>query len=548
MTLGPESPKMLTRSLSRARRDHTEQPEAALAAAVHALELARSTGELGVAARALALRGFVAVHRGDLPMGITLAVEAADHAERSGDAGAQAEVATLKALLSFFSGAYAEAVTEARLALTLADRDGDLELALFVHRMTCPVLGNLGFGGAPDADLQTHLERTLALAGDDPREQALSRNDLATMFAAQGHLEPARRELDLGFALLEQVPDARFSRAVLYITSAETRLASGDGRGALIDSRRGLELLVGDSSPNPYLLGAAVQTEIRGLLALGDLDRAREIGEGTLERLGDRIPQTRSLILTTLADALAGAGRLEEAYMTLGRAAELERTAFRELVDLQSNLERATLETVEARRRSDSLMAKNQELADAHAELERRSAELERLQDQLRDQAERDWLTGLHNRRFLARQIDSLDARALTEPVSAAILDIDHFKTINDRFGHSAGDRVLVEIATVLEWLQGPDNVIMRSGGEEFIVVMAGTDEHSALTRCEQVRAQILQHNWYTIAPGLSVSVSIGVGATRPGAGVGLILEEADRNLYAAKRAGRNRVIGGGPT
>lgn len=545
MTLGPDSPRMLTRGLSRARRDHTEQPEAALVAALHARELARSTGEPGVAARALALQGFVSVHRGDLRSGVSLAHEAAEQASSSHDLEAQAEVATLKALLSFFTGVYVEAVGQAKRAVALADRHGDLDLRLFVRRMTCPVFGNLGFGSPGAGDLRGHLECTLALAGDDPREQAMSRNDLATMLTAQGELAAARRQLERGFALLEDVPDARFSRAVLHITSAEIRLAADDPRGALIDSQRGLELLLLDASPNPYVLGAAIQTEVQGLLAIGDLDQAQQLGEGTLERLGDHIPQTRSLILTTLAEALAEAGRLESAYATLARAAELERTALRELVELQSSLERSTLETVEARRRGDSLMARNRELTDAHAELERRANELEGLQDQLRDQAERDWLTGLHNRRFLARQVDALDAVAQTASVSIAILDIDNFKTINDRFGHSAGDRVLVAVAGVLESLQGPDDMLVRSGGEEFIAVMPGTAEDAALTRCEQMRARTLRHDWSTIDPGLSVSVSIGVGATSTGAGVRSTLEEADHHLYAAKRGGRNRVVGG---
>jgi two-component system cell cycle response regulator len=129
--------------------------------------------------------------------------------------------------------------------------------------------------------------------------------------------------------------------------------------------------------------------------------------------------------------------------------------------------------------------------------------------------------------------------------VSIAILDIDNFKTINDRFGHSTGDQVLVEVAALLAWLQGPDDIVVRSGGEEFIAVMPDTDERSAVTRCEQLRARILQYTWSTIVPGLAVSVSIGVSSSTQRTGLRSILEEADGRLYAAKRGGRNRVIAG---
>ncbi len=501
---------MLSHSLSRARYDHSEQPEAALVAALRCEETARATGEVGIVARALALQGFISVRRGDLRGGITLVVAAADHADRSGDLQAQAEVAALRAVLSFFTGAYVEAVSEARAALRLADRHGDRDLRLFVRREICPVLGNLGA-----ADLRDVLELTLTLSEGDPREQALSHNDIATMLTEQGEIEPARRALQQAFAHLEEVPEAHYAMAVLHITSAELRLGADDPRGALIDSRRALELLADDSHPNPYLLGAAIQTEVTGLLALGNLDQAQQLGETTLARLGDRVPQTRGRILATLAQALHRAGRFEEAYDTLVRAAQLEREAFREL-------------------------------ADAHAELERRSNEMEGRQAQLRDEAERDWLTGLHNRRFLARQLDELNRRVRTGPVSIAILDIDNFKAINDRFGHAVGDKVLVEVAGLLESQQGPNDILVRSGGEEFITVLPETDEHAAVARSEQVRARILGHDWSHFVSGLAVSVSIGVGFTTDSARLRSILEEADDHLYAAKRGGRNRVIARG--
>ena len=125
----------------------------------------------------------------------------------------------------------------------------------------------------------------------------------------------------------------------------------------------------------------------------------------------------------------------------------LEQQATRQLA-----LQRATLETAGARREALALSARNAELHElvdelhsTKSELERRMLQLERLRDRFREQAHQDWLTGLRNRRWLARELPRLvaAARRSGEPMSMALFDIDHFKTVNDRFGHDVGDRVL---------------------------------------------------------------------------------------------------------
>ena len=198
--------------------------------------------------------------------------------------------------------------------------------------------------------------------------------------------------------------------------------------------------------------------------------------------------------------ALRDAGRTEEAYDALQRACELERQAFRELSQVQLSLERATLEAREARRHSDLLTVKNRQLAEAHAELERRANELEALHTQLREEAERDPLTGLHNRRYLARELERLTQERTAGPISLAVLDVDHFKTINDRFGHAAGDEVLIRIARLLcDHLREYDSII-RSGGEEFIILMPRTAENAATACCERIRRAVNSEIWSRVA------------------------------------------------
>jgi diguanylate cyclase (GGDEF)-like protein len=287
-------------------------------------------------------------------------------------------------------------------------------------------------------------------------------------------------------------------------------------------------------------------------MALGRLDDAQASGEGALSRLGDRVPQARSLILGTIAEAFREAGRIEEAFDALRRSSELERQAFSELSQLQLSLERATLETGAARREADALAAKNAELEDlvrqlgeAHSQLEHRTGQLETLQEQLRDQADRDWLTGLHNRRFLARELDRLTAEQLSGPFSLAVLDLDRFKSINDRFGHEAGDQVLVRVATLLLGELRQSDVVVRTGGEEFVVLMPGTEARAAVAACERLRVAIAASAWHEVVPGMTVTASLGVASAADSVEPAALTALADARLYEAKREGRDRVVSG---
>ncbi len=332
---------------------------------------------------------------------------------------------------------------------------------------------------------------------------------------------------------------------MIHSTRADLRLLWGMPEEALADAELSLELLSASEDPNPYVLGATVRADVQARMALGQLDDAREVGEGALSWLGDRVPQTRSLILSTLASSLRAAGRVEEAYDALERSAELERQAFQELSELQLKLERATLEASAARDASAGLAAKNRQLAEAHAELEDRAAEMEALQEQLRDQAERDWLTGLHNRRYFARELARLAAEQSGSWLSLAILDLDHFKSVNDEFGHEVGDRVLVRVAALLCDVLRSSDVVVRSGGEEFLVLMPGTEMNAATACCQRIRRRIRDEDWERFAEGLAVTASAGVAATDDPGRIAALTRTADERLYEAKRSGRDRVVDG---
>jgi diguanylate cyclase (GGDEF)-like protein len=220
------------------------------------------------------------------------------------------------------------------------------------------------------------------------------------------------------------------------------------------------------------------------------------------------------MILGTVAAALREAGRPEEAYDTLLRCAELEREAMREFTELQLGLQRAQMETLAVRREAE----------------------------QLREQVDRDPLTGLHNRRYLdrARDESSLD---LPGPVGLAVVDLDHFKSINDRFGHHCGDRVLVRVAALLVEHLRAEDVVARTGGEEFVVLMPRTDEAAALACCERLRTAFHAEPWADIAPGLRLTASFGVVSAPDAGDLDVLTRDADERLYEAKRTGRDRAV-----
>ncbi len=165
------------------------------------------------------------------------------------------------------------------------------------------------------------------------------------------------------------------------------------------------------------------------------------------------------------------------------------------------------------------------------------------LRQRLEEQSLRDPLTGQFNRRYFNEQLNIEFQRALRakSPLAALMIDVDHFKRINDRFGHETGDRVLKGIAEVLSQNARAGDIVCRWGGEEFVILMPGSNGQAARRRADEIRNRIKDQ--IDVVGGSRISVSIGVAAYPEHAcdPDGLI-EVSDRALYAAKGAGRNRV------
>ena len=191
------------------------------------------------------------------------------------------------------------------------------------------------------------------------------------------------------------------------------------------------------------------------------------------------------------------------------------------------------------------LMQANQELHD-HVK------KIEQLRAELQEQAIRDPLTGLYNRRYLTEALDSELSRAEREtiPVSLIMMDIDRFKRINDTYGHQVGDQFLKAIANLLKKVCRTSDIACRFGGEEFVIILPGANEQVAIERANDLRLKCNEIHLSHENELLNITISIGI-STYPlhSQKASELIILADQALYRSKNEGRNRVTtwGGQP-
>lgn len=186
-------------------------------------------------------------------------------------------------------------------------------------------------------------------------------------------------------------------------------------------------------------------------------------------------------------------------------------------------------------------------LRESRRQLGERLDEITRLQSQLQDQAQRDPLTGLHNRRFLdealERELAACAAAGL--PLALVLIDIDRFKRINDTYGHPAGDEMIRRLAELLrERVRDEGLIACRYGGEEFLLMLPATPLHEAAALAEELRATFESLRVESGGQMMRTTLSIGVaGFPEHGARAPMLVLRADHALYAAKLGGRNQVV-----
>ena len=181
-----------------------------------------------------------------------------------------------------------------------------------------------------------------------------------------------------------------------------------------------------------------------------------------------------------------------------------------------------------------------------HQQLEQQYNKINQLKALLQEQVLRDPLTQLHNRRFLSETLPREFARAKRDQqaISFVVLDIDHFKRVNDTHGHAVGDLVLKRLASLLKTQARESDLLCRFGGEEFFLIMPGTTPEQAQAKTDAIRTLIAQTVIELDGTELHITVSAGVaGYPQHGHDSETLFKLADKALYAAKGGGRNRVV-----
>lgn len=209
----------------------------------------------------------------------------------------------------------------------------------------------------------------------------------------------------------------------------------------------------------------------------------------------------------------------------------------------RSRFERELLKArSDAQRMSESLALANVNLELLHAQLAQRALEIERANLELAALSQSDPLTGLGNRRALSAAIKRWQSHARADAnASLLLVDVDHFKTINDEFGHDEGDRVLVALAKGLQISTPPGGLAVRYGGEEFALWLPAADRAAAEETAQTLHAQVR----HVSVVSKSITVSVGIATGKNFFGPGLmhrLIAQSDKAVYLAKASGRNRT------
>ncbi|ACL57752.1 GGDEF domain-containing protein [Methylobacterium nodulans] len=260
-----------------------------------------------------------------------------------------------------------------------------------------------------------------------------------------------------------------------------------------------------------------------------------------LDAAVERFVEARALALATLTTAVLVTSAT--VALLIGLILSIRIHIFRPLIHAHEEVRRLAEDRPAVRQPRPSQAGEILSLFQAIEVLQGKIEERATMTSELRVQAETDGLTGLLNRRMLDRLAQSPPGSA-DDKVCLILIDIDHFKAINDTYGHATGDRVLIQMAELLQSVLRASDVIARFGGEEFAVLVPGADLSGAITVARKVRIA-LQRARFTTPDGTPVRVTASFGVARGRRGQEAwpcLVELADEALYRAKSDGRNRV------
>ncbi|MBK7623476.1 MAG: GGDEF domain-containing protein [Kineosporiaceae bacterium] len=460
--------------------------------------------------------------QGDVAQGARLATDVHAWAEATGHRGLQARAHLVLSSVFEGIGDTAAGLDHAVRSIDLLDdQDPTRERGVHLLRLADALAATETTDKARERYLEA--EQVFAQIGDEYMRVTVLNNlaflecDLGEAATAVAAAERLRAAAEADDALNADIAD----------TVARAYLVAGrlDDALSIIDVGRRLLQEQGDSQASTPADLALTHAEV--LLAAGEPDLADERVEECLRVCGERgLDGVRVQALAVQAEVFAARGDFESAYRT-------HRTFHAE-----GQLRRSRQQEAAARARQALF-----ETAEARREAER-----------FRAQARTDPLTGIPNRRFVDERLPHYLSRAAgaTDDGAAAVLvaavvDVDHFKRVNDTFSHDVGDQVLRRLAGCLtaaaDGTGDLSSFAARLGGEEFVIVRWDDSPAAAAAALERLRRAVQSHPWHELAPRLQVTISIGTALARPDDTQQTLLSRADAHLYAAKAAGRNRVI-----
>jgi len=518
--------------------------------ATRALALAEVAGQQGLKAAALSVLALNQFRLADSEGAIRHCQQALPLLKRARDAAERTQVLCTLVLAHNDMGLYSDALVYATQAIESAKLANDPSLMSWALNRAGLTYEELGDPSRGEPLMLQALEIAREINGGEE------------MFSALNNL--CSNLLHVAKSQTGELQRATFLRALQYGTEAQVLAdASGNGHrravclGNLANAYTGLSRYEEALRCIEQQDALARSNGYRGML----LTAVTNLAE--LERHRGDLPAAIALYSKALAQAhdtddhamlfemhqglyqsykqlgdLANALKHHEAMLPLERE-EMKQRADRqarlllnriEMENAQAAAERARLDAQVQRLRAAQLESENQLLASKALELGRHAME--------------DQLTGLANRRRVDHELPAqlAVARERRAALSLAAVDLDHFKQVNDRYGHAVGDDVLKAIARLLTENTRSTDLLARMGGEEFIVLFVGTPLPVAADICERLRHAVQAYDWNSIAAGLRVTISVGLCDAMEGIDVRQLLERADASLYTAKRAGRNRV------
>ncbi|HEX5683244.1 MAG TPA: GGDEF domain-containing protein [Ideonella sp.] len=527
-------------------------------------------------------RALLMVRGGQVEAGLALSQKLWPRAAQADDALQMGICQHVMAIGYHYSGKLKEALTTGHVGIELFARAGDTTRRLRLMSLHAITLAQLG-QAAEAMELLGRAVELLPQIDGEPWQQCVFWNNAGSVYETLNQTPEALAAWERCIALSAHFDEpsmkaiSRGNLLTIRLTSLHREKADRETvLAAYAEQRRHLDALVQEERHHLVMNWAAEAADV--MIQLGEMEEARALLHmglkcGAAAGLG---PKRASLELQFAhVERLSGqlrpaAAHVAEALALANESQDLELLA---RVHLENSLlqeaqshwraaldcykryaqTREALLAAQAEARSQALAARvdvernrvDAELARLRsAELQRQVEHLARQAGELKRQALEDPLTGLANRRQFERRIDQLRGEGPPgQPLVLMIGDIDHFKRINDRYSHTQGDEVLRTIGRLMRDHLRPHDVVARWGGEEFVVGFgAGLTLAQALTVADRLRGAIERHAWASMAPALSVTMSLGLAECRVGDTIADTLQRADEALYECKRGGRNQV------